>query len=74
LEEILRLIIDKFEGSLAVCEDENGETRNITVSTILGLAKESYVIEEINGVFYINEEETEKRRKYIEELTKDMWN
>jgi hypothetical protein len=69
----MRLIIDRFEESFAVCEDENGKNHDIPVSRILGEAKEGYVIEEINGLFYINKEETEKRRKYIEELTKSMW-
>lgn len=31
-------------------------------------------IENNNGLFKINVKETKKRRKYIEDLTKDMWN
>lgn len=69
----MRLIIGRFEKSFAVCEDKSGKSHDIPVSLISGEAKEGHVIEEINGLFYINKEEPEKRRKYIEELTKNMW-
>ncbi|MEG0774780.1 DUF3006 domain-containing protein [Clostridium sp.] len=69
----MMLIIDRFGKSFAVCEDENGINHDIPISLISGEAKEGHLIEEINGLFYINKEETEKRRKYIKELAKNMW-
>lgn len=68
------LIIDRFEGNYAVCEDENRQMQNVELSLIEGNPKEGDIIENNNGLFKINVEETKKRRKYIEDLTKDMWN
>lgn len=68
------LIIDRFEGNYAVCEDENKQMHNIELRFIEGNPKEGDIIENNNGSFKINVEETKKRRKYIEDLTKDMWN
>lgn len=68
------LIIDRFEGNYAVCEDENKQMHNIELRFIEDNPKEGDIIENNNGSFKINVEETKKRRKYIEDLTKDMWN
>lgn len=67
------LVIDRFEESFAVCEDESGKFQNIPIDTIDGSSKEGDVIELIGKKFYVNKKETEKRKKYVEELTKDMW-
>lgn len=64
----MKLIIDRFESNYAVCEDENRVMHNISKSLIPSESREGDVLEII-----LNKEETEKRRKYIEELTKDMW-
>lgn len=67
------LVIDRFEENFAVCEDEDGKIQNISIDTIDGRPKEGDVIELIDKMFYVNKKETEKRKKYVEELTKDMW-
>ncbi len=67
------LVIDRFEENFAVCEDEGGKIQNISIDTIVGSPKEGDVIELIDKKFYVNKKETEKRKKYVEELTKDMW-
>lgn len=64
----MKFIIDRFEGNYAVCEDENRVMHNISKSIIPSEAKEGEVLEIV-----INKAETEKRKKEIEELTKDMW-
>ena len=69
----MRGIIDRFEGDFAVVELENGEMRNIKRELVPVEAKEGDVLNIIE-VISIDNEETEKRRKKIEELTEDMWN
>jgi len=69
----MRGIIDRFEGDFAVVELEDGEMRNIKRELVPAEAKEGDVLNIIE-VITIDYEETEKRRKKIEELTEDMWN
>jgi len=64
----MKIIIDRFEGNYAVCEDENRVMHNISKILIPNESREGDVLE-----ITLNKEETEKRRKYIEELTRDMW-
>ncbi len=67
------LIIDRFEGNYAVCEDECKVMNNIDSKLIQQGAKEGDVIELVQDNYVINVAETEKRRKHIEELTENMW-
>lgn len=65
-------VIDRFEENLAVIELYNGELINLNKNTMPDNAVEGYVLN-IDQEITINIEETEKRRKEIEELTKDIW-
>jgi len=65
-------IIDRFEGTFAVVELENGEMKNIKRKLVPMEAKEGDVLI-IGENITIDHEETEKRRKNIEKLTEDMW-
>ncbi|ARC85095.1 hypothetical protein U732_3903 [Clostridium argentinense CDC 2741] len=69
----MKFIIDRFEEKFAVCENEKGIMVNIPRDTLPKEAKEGdvLIIEEEN--IYIDVEETEKLRKEIEELVKDLW-
>lgn len=69
----MKFIIDRFEGNFAVCEDEEGNMHNIDRTLISGNPKEGDVIEKQGDLYRINIEETEKRKKEVEELMKDMW-
>lgn len=69
----MKFIIDRFEGSFAVCEDEDGRMKNIERNLISGNPKEGDIIEKQGEIYNINPEETEKRKKEVEELMKDMW-
>ncbi|EQB86215.1 hypothetical protein J2Z44_002403 [Clostridium punense] len=69
----MKFIIDRFEGSFAVCEDEEGSMHNIEKNLIIGNPKEGDIIEKQGDIYNINPEETEKRKKEVEELMKDMW-
>lgn len=71
--KILKFIIDRFEEGFAVCENEKGIMVNVSRNKLPKEAKEGdvLIIEKENT--YIDVEETEKLRKEIEELTKDIW-
>jgi hypothetical protein len=70
----MKVIIDRFEGDFAVCEKEDRQMLDIENSKIPVKAKEGDVLNIINDRITIDLEETIKRKKEIEELTKDLWN
>lgn len=68
-------VVDRFEGDFAVVEMDSGEIINIQKFKIPYETAEGDVLEINNKHKCIrNIEETEKRRREIEELTKDIWN
>ncbi|MDF2880916.1 MAG: hypothetical protein K0R54_1473 [Clostridiaceae bacterium] len=69
----MKLIIDRFEHNFAVCEKEDRTMLNIEKSKLPQNAKEGDVIIISNDKIIIDNEETLKRKKIIENLTKDMW-
>ena len=69
----MKVIIDRFEGKFAVCEKEDRQMLDIEKSKIPITAKEGDVLNITNDRITIDIEATEKRKKEIEELTKDLW-
>jgi hypothetical protein len=69
----VKVVIDRFEGEYAVCEKENREMIDIKRDRIPKEAKESDVLDIQGDIIIIDVKETEKRKKEIEELTKDLW-
>jgi hypothetical protein len=69
----VKVIIDRFEGEFAVCEKEDRKIIDIEISKLPSNAKEGDVLNISNDTITIEVEETEKRRRKIEELTKDLW-
>lgn len=69
----MELIIDRFEEEYAVCEDENKKILNINKSKIPKQAKEGDIIIYRDGTYILDKEKSLNRKKYIEELTKDLW-
>jgi hypothetical protein len=65
-------IIDRFEGKKAVVEMYSGEIVNIERTELPAEAKEGDVLK-IDKIITIDEEETKKRKRKIDEITKDMW-
>lgn len=65
-------IIDRFEEDLAVVELYTGDIINVERKRVPKEAVEGYVLN-IDTEITINQIETEKRRKEIEQLTKDIW-
>ncbi|MFL0248071.1 DUF3006 domain-containing protein [Candidatus Clostridium stratigraminis] len=70
----MRVIIDRFEGNYAVCEEEDRTMIDIEKSKLPPEAKEGDVLSILDDVITIDIIETEKRKKIIKELTKDLWN
>ena len=69
----MKLIIDRIEEKYAVCENENKEFINIDVNKLPNDVKVGDIII-INGDnISIEKNETIKRKEYIEEITKDIW-
>ncbi|MCY6354309.1 DUF3006 domain-containing protein [Clostridium sp. ZS2-4] len=64
--------IDRFEGKYAVIELDEGTMINIEADILPKEAKEGDVLN-ITDKITINYEETEKRKKEMEELTKGLF-
>lgn len=69
----MKVIIDRFEGNYAVCEKDNREMLDIDRNKLPAGAKEGDVLIIAGDSIKIDKEETEKRKKEIDELTKDLW-
>lgn len=69
----MKVIIDRFEGDMAVCEKTDRTMIDIIRKDIPKAAKEGDVLIIDGNHIIIDVEETKKRKKEIEELTKDIW-
>ena len=69
----MRYIIDRFEGSFAVCEDESRQMRDIEKSKLPKGAKEGDCLLENNGVYVLDSARTDQRRKRIQEKMEKLW-
>jgi hypothetical protein len=74
------LIIDRFEGDdiqYAIIERSEGneiiEMIEIRRDYLPDDANEGHVIQEINGQYQVDYEETERRRELVKEMTKNLW-
>ncbi|HHV71224.1 MAG TPA: DUF3006 domain-containing protein [Clostridia bacterium] len=68
----MKYILDRFEGDYAVCEDENGRTTNLKRNELPSNVQEGDVLIFEDGIFIIDKEETEIRKKEIEKLFNDL--
>ncbi|MCL2494176.1 MAG: DUF3006 domain-containing protein [Oscillospiraceae bacterium] len=58
----MRLIIDRFEGGLAVCEREDGSLEHIPVEALPEGAREGSVLVLQDGAWALDMREEEERR------------
>lgn len=65
-------VIDRFEGEFSVIELDDGTMINMEINLLPKEAKEGYVLN-LTDEITINYEETEKRKKEIEELTEGLF-
>ncbi|SHN63964.1 DUF3006 domain-containing protein [Desulfitobacterium chlororespirans] len=66
-------IIDRFEGEFAVVEQEDRVIINVPRHVLPREAKEGDILILSNGEYQIDPSETAKRKKRIEELSRELW-
>lgn len=69
----MRVTIDRFENNFAVCEKDDRSMINVERNKIPLEAKEGDILDIEGNFVSINKTETEKRKKQIDEMTKDLW-
>ncbi|MCB2356913.1 DUF3006 domain-containing protein [Clostridium estertheticum] len=69
----MKVIINRFEGSYAVCEKEDKTMMDIKSIDLPFEAKEGDLLVLANNMIIIDIEETEKRHRDIQVLTEDLW-
>ena len=67
------VIVDRFEGNYAICEDKNSEMINIDRSKIPKEAKEGAVLKIKGDRIEIDYDETGERKDRILELMEPLW-
>lgn len=70
----MKYSVDRIENTVAVCEDENGEIKNIKINILPPSVYEGSIIEEKpNGSFVVSYEETEKMKEEIFNLQQSIF-
>lgn len=69
----MKVVIDRFEGIYAICEKQDKSMIDVKKIDIPNNAKEGDVLNIQKDNITIDKEETKRRKKEIEELTKDLW-
>ena len=69
----MKYTIDRFEGTIAVCENEQKVMVNIPKYRLPLEVKEGDVLEEINGMLQIDDVETNERRKKAKQLMNKLF-
>ena len=69
----MKVIVDRFEGSYAVCEDEEQKMINIEIDKLPQGIKEGDVLIIEGDNIKVDKEETEIRRERIRRLMEDLW-
>lgn len=68
------MIIDRFEGEIAVCECDDGSFKHIAKCDIIGDANEGDVLVcTDNGKYMVDKEKTEQRRQKILLKHRKIW-
>ncbi len=68
------LVIDRFEGTYAICEDKDQKFFAIETNELPAGATEGTVLEiDGEGVIRVNEEKTAARRSKIKKLQDKLW-
>lgn len=65
--------IDRLEGRVAVCEDEDGKLSEIPRASLPEDAKEGDVLAFCDGHYVIDRQSTERRRLKNAGLQKKLW-
>lgn len=68
-----RYVVDRFEGGLAVCENEEGSQREIPLVLLPEDVKEGDILICEYGMWSVDEEETASRRARIAAKQDALW-
>jgi hypothetical protein len=69
----MRMVVDRFEGNIAVCEDmDNQRTLEYPREILPEGVAEGDVLDGADGSFFINKDETGKRREDIRKLFESL--
>ena len=66
-------VVDRIEGKTIVLESYTGEIIVIEEEKVNKLPNEGDILVNDNDFFYIDEDETIKRREKIKNITKGIW-
>ncbi|HOQ75982.1 MAG TPA: DUF3006 domain-containing protein [Thermoclostridium sp.] len=69
----MKITIDRFEGSYAVCEADGNKMISIERSLLPEEAREGDVLTLIDGKYIIDTAETAKRKAYIKSLMDEIF-
>ena len=69
----MKVIIDRFEGNLAVCEKEDGTFMDISSASLPTGAKAGDVLVIAGEQITIDSQGTQDRKNKINKLMEDMW-
>lgn len=64
---MIRYIVDRLEEGLAVCETEDKKQAVFPLDKLPDAVREGDVLQELDGVFSRDEEETRRRRENLKE-------
>jgi len=67
------LIVDRFEGGFAVCEQEDGSMVDVDMKLLPKGTREGDVLRVENGVYTIDADATLERTKRIRQLMGELW-
>ena len=69
------MIIDRIENQIVICEDENGQIVELPIDMFIQPIQDGdVVIKNEEGLYEINKEETETRKKNIEDRFNSLFN
>ena len=69
----MKYIIDRLEEGLAICETELRKRISVPVSHLPKEVKEGDVLREDEGRFFLDSEETDKRRREMKKKLMDLF-
>ena len=73
-DKSIRLSIDRIEEDKAVCISDSGEIVIIPISSVSGeISEGKIIVESENGVYSVDENETERRKKAVFELSESLF-
>ncbi len=71
--EEMKYVIDRIEGNIAICEDENGKMVELDIAKLPLDIKEGSIIIEKNSRYIIDEKVTEEKKKEVKKRMNNLW-